>query len=142
MTSALGLKARRLDIATEKIEGEYDIVTSFEVLEHLPEAECGLRTLKHAFRKQLIVSIPNVGYIGCRLRLALFGRFPITMCRMHIKEHVRHWTERDFREWVASEGLTVIRVEGQYGPDWLPWKLFPGLFAKGLVYIVEHGTRP
>ncbi len=76
--------------------------------------------------------------MGSRLRLAIFGRFPTTNCIMHIKEHVRHWTPKDFKEWVAKEKLKVIRVEGQYGCPFTPWRKWPSLFAKGIVYVLEH----
>lgn len=138
---ARGFNARLVDITSEPIGAEYDYITCFEVFEHIPEAETALRNLKDAFRNQLIISVPNVGYIGCRMRLALCGRFPITMCVYHIKEHVRHWTPRDFSEWMKLEGLTVARIEGQYGPSWLPWKKFPGLFASGLVYFIERDAN-
>jgi len=138
MTQASGFDAELLDLATDEIRGQYDFVTCFEVLEHIPEAEVALRHLKAAFRKQLIISVPNIGYLGCRLRLALFGRFPTTNCIMHIKEHVRHWTPKDFCEWVSQEGLQVVRIEGQYGSELVPWKKLPFLFARGLVYVIEH----
>ena len=138
ITRSQGFDADRANLAEEDLTGTFDYVTCFEVLEHIPEAEIALRRLKKCFRRQLIVSTPNVGYFGCRLRLAVFGRFPITMCVMHIKEHVRHWTPKDFKEWVAREGLRVVRVEGQYGLRFTPWKLWPSLFARGVVYVIEH----
>jgi len=138
MTQSLGFSVRQLDLVRDSVESAFDIVTCFEVIEHISEAEHALRTLKSAFRKQLIVSIPNIGYIGSRIRLALFGRFPITNCQLHIKEHLRHWTVLDFKEWIALEDLRVVRIEGQYGPRWLPWRRFPSLFAKGIVYVIEH----
>ena len=127
-----------IDLLSDEIPGEHDYATCFEVIEHISEAEIVLQKLKKTFRKQLIISIPNIGYIGCRLRLALFGRFPITNCYMHIKEHVRHWTCKDFKEWAAHHGLRVVRVEAQYGTFGTPWKRIPSLFSAGLVYFLEH----
>jgi len=128
-----------LDLSTQDIPGEYDYVTCFEVLEHIPNAEDALVRLRDTFRRQLIVSVPNVGYVDSRVRLALFGRFPVTNCIYHIKEHVRHWTERDFREWVATFGLRVVRVAAQYeGGRFLPVDRFPGLLSPGLVYVLER----
>jgi hypothetical protein len=86
----------------------------------------------------VILSIPNVGYLGSRIRLALFGRFPTTNCVYHIKEHVRHWTLTDFREWTSRLGLRITHVEAQYGAP-VARRLRPGLFAKGIVYRVEAG---
>src|ERR1041385_6732678 len=80
MTRSAGFQVEAADIAQKEIRAEYDYITCFEVLEHIADAESAIRHLRKAFRKQLIVSIPNVGYVGCRIRLAVFGRFPVTMC--------------------------------------------------------------
>jgi methionine biosynthesis protein MetW len=135
---ALGFEADVVNIGESEIDGTYDYVTCFELLEHIAEAETALLRLSRAFTHQLIVSVPNIGSIGCRVRLGVFGRFPITNCVMHIKEHVRHWTPTDFREWVAHHGLCVARSEGQYGVKGTPWRSWPSLFATGMVYVLEH----
>ena len=141
LTRAIGASATVLNISEQEIGEIYDYVTCFEVLEHIPDAEAALRRLKRAFRKQLIISIPNIGFFACRIRLALLGRFPLTNCQLHIKEHVRHWTVKDFREWVKLEGLRIVQVEGQYGLPYSPWKSWPSMFASGLVYVLEHTER-
>lgn len=141
LTKAAGFEAFRLDLATDEIEGTFDYVTCFEVLEHIPEAEAAFEKLARACRRQLIVSVPNVGYIDSRIRLALFGRFPVTNCIYHVKEHVRHWTERDFREWVDHMGWRVDQVAAQYaGGRFLPVDRYPGLLSPGLTYVLSRKT--
>lgn len=142
MTNAAGFEAEVRDIGCSRIPEQYDFITCFEVIEHIADAETAVRNLKDSFRKKLIISVPNIGYVVCRLRLAVFGRFPLTNCIMHIKEHVRHWTPKDFREWAANLGLRVVGMEGQYGSRFLPWKIWPTLFASGMVYVLEHQPGP
>src|SRR5690349_1072114 len=99
-TRAAGFEADVLDPATQDLPGgPYDFVTCFEVIEHIADAEAVLRRMKAAFTRQLIISVPNIGHFSCRLRLAVFGRFPLTRVMLHVKEHVRHWTPKDFRDW-------------------------------------------
>jgi methionine biosynthesis protein MetW len=142
MTRRRGFESFVLDIGTTDIEGTFDYVTCFEVLEHIPEAELAMSRLKTAFTEQLLISIPNIGSIDSRLRLALFGRFPVTNCIFHIKEHVRHWTERDFREWVEHFDMRVVSVTAQYpGGRFLPVERYPGLLSPGLAYVVEHADQ-
>lgn len=141
MAAEKGFSTKPYDVTSGTLDSMYDYVTLFEVIEHVPDAELALKNIKNAFRNQLIISIPNVGYIGSRLRLAVFGRYPITMCVFHVKEHVRLWTVKDFKEWMVMEGLVVTKIEGQYGPSWLPWKRFPNLCSSGLVYFIEHQDR-
>lgn len=134
LTRSKGFEATTIDILTDEIDGTYDVVTSFEVLEHIADAEVALRKLARAAKGRIIVSIPNVGAINCRLRLAMFGRFPTTRCVFHVKEHVRHWTPIDFREWVASEDLRVVSAQGDWGIKGTPWRRFPALFCRGMIY--------
>lgn len=131
---SLGFDGLVVDVSKEPLPETFDYITCFEVLEHIPNAEEALDRLMQSVRKQLIVSVPNVGYIGSRLRLGLFGRFPNTNCIFHVKEHVRHWTPKDFKEWVDRLGYRLVRSEGQYRRG----RKFPGLFAKGMVYVLEN----
>jgi methionine biosynthesis protein MetW len=136
MTSESGFEVLDLDAGADPLPEGFDVITAFEVLEHIVEAEHAIQRWSAA-APLVIISVPNVGYVGSRIRLALFGRFPVTNCVYHIKEHVRHWTLKDFREWTARLGLRVTHVEAQYGAPGLR-RLWPGLFAKGLVYRVER----
>lgn len=131
-----GFDAMQLNLVTDSIPGHYDYITCFEVVEHIVDAEVAMAKLMAAADK-VIVSIPNVGYIGCRLRLALFGRFPTTQCQLHIKEHVRFWTPKDFSEWADRLSLRVVGVHGQYGLSPF-WHRFPRLFASGIIYELEQ----
>jgi methionine biosynthesis protein MetW len=138
-TRAAGFEADVLDPARDALPGgPYDFVTCFEVIEHIPDAEAALRHMKAAVRNKLFVSVPNIGHFSCRIRLAVFGRFPLTRVVMHVKEHVRHWTPRDFREWSEHEGLRVTKAVGDWGTPLTPWKLFPSLFCAGMIYVLEH----
>lgn len=132
------INAKRYDVSREPLPLQYDVITCFEVLEHMPDVESALRNISSSFSKRLIISVPNIGYIGCRLRLALFGRFPLTHCIFHINEHLRHWTPKDFVELLKSENLMVIKIIGYFGPSWLPWKSFPKLCSEQLIYVIEH----
>jgi methionine biosynthesis protein MetW len=137
-TRAEGFDAEVLDPARQDLPGgPYDFITCFEVIEHIADAEAVLRRMKAAFRKQLIISVPNVGHFSCRLRLAVFGRFPLTRVVLHVKEHVRHWTPKDFRDWAGHEGLRVVKAVGDWGTPLTPWRLMPSLFCAGMIYVLE-----
>jgi methionine biosynthesis protein MetW len=134
---AQGANASVLNIESANAVGSFDFVTCLEVLEHIAHAEVALGRIMQATRRQAVVSVPNVGFIGCRLRLGLFGRFPTTSCVFHIREHVRFWTVADFREWVEHYGYRVVGEHPQHGV-WFLWRRFPSLFASAMVYVVEH----
>jgi methionine biosynthesis protein MetW len=141
MTSRAGFEVMELNAERGPFPDGFDYITAFEVLEHLPEAEFALTSWCAAARKGVLISMPNVGYVGNRIRLMFFGRFPITNCVYHIKEHVRHWTVRDFHEWTERLGLKITSIETQYGLK--PFgNRFPSLFAEGIVWGVEAVGAP
>lgn len=136
MIEASGFEALDIDVSCDELPTDVDIITMFEVLEHIPEAEAAIQRLVAAAGDKVILSVPNVGFIGSRVRLAIFGRFPVTNCVYHIKEHLRHWTPKDFRDWTGQLGIRIVHQEGQYGPPGI-WKVWPSLWAQGMVYAVE-----
>jgi methionine biosynthesis protein MetW len=129
------------DLVVDDLPGVYDVITCFETIEHIPEAEVVLEKIRDACDGLIIMSLPNFGFIDHRIRLALFGRFPDTNIKFHAKEHVRHWTVRDFKDWTRQYGLEVVSVEGQYGSRKLPWRRFPGLFSRQLIYTLRVAGR-
>lgn len=140
MTEEAGFETIELDLDREAPPDGFDYITAFEVVEHVPEAERAVQRLCAAAGREVILSVPNVGYIGSRIRLALFGRFPVTNCVFHIKEHVRHWTPKDFADWAKAIGVRVVHQEGQYGPPLL-WRRWPTIWAEGMVYVLEGGIE-
>lgn len=138
MARGHGIDASVLDPTTTALGGPYDYVTCFEMIEHVHEAERALVHMRDAFTEQLIMSLPNFGYVENRVRLGVFGRFPNTAIQQHAKEHIRHWTTRDYRDWVAHFGLKVVDVLGQGGPRGTPWQRFPAVFCPQVVYVIEH----
>jgi methionine biosynthesis protein MetW len=130
-----GFEAFLLDPSADALPGSYDYITCFETLEHIPRAEEALQKLGRSCAKQVIVSVPNVGYWRNRLRL-LLGRFPVTNITFHIREHLRFWTERDFREWANRLGFDVVQVTAQYNGGRLQQR-YPGLLSAGLVYVLD-----
>src|SRR5262249_9790220 len=72
----LPLDLDQADLAIELAGSEYDVVVCADVLEHLRDPERLLRSLPGLFARQgqLLVSVPNVAYVGVVLELIL-GRF-------------------------------------------------------------------
>ena len=129
----------------EQLDLDADCITMMEVLEHVHDAE-DLMSQALAFRPQFIyVTIPNVGCLMHRIRLAVFGRFPVTTIIYHMKEHIRFWTFKDFTQWSATFGLKVIGFHGQTGVGFAAAdvlaKRFPKLFALQVIYVLKATTH-
>ena len=126
------LTNRLKEIGIDKVE----YVTVMDVLEHVFKAEELMQEIRKLNPKICIVSIPNIGYFGCRLRLLLGGKMPLTIIIYHIREHIRFWTVKDFIYWADKMGFKIKKIEGQHGFPVL-WRFFPSLFASGVVFILE-----
>jgi methionine biosynthesis protein MetW len=143
-----GLQAERFDPARElrdQVPVEVDCITIMEVLEHVHDAEGLMRQALAFAPRRLYVTLPNVGALLHRVRLGLFGRFPVTTIIFHMKEHIRFWTYRDFVQWAGTFGMTVADFHGQTGvgagwADWLALRL-PKLFALQVIYVLDAPQR-
>jgi len=132
-----GVRASVGDIASPEyaLPGTYDYVILSEVLEHVPSPEEVIAKVRGRFRRRLILSLPNIGHYTHRLRL-LFGRFPIQWA-YHPGEHLRFWTLRDFREWLAWMGFAVEREIPYSGVPGLR-RVWPSLFADSVILVVKE----
>jgi len=135
LARAEGINAKVVDVLREDIKtlGEYDYVTAFEVLEHLPNPEVLLSVVR-ALGKQILVTIPNTGYYLYRLRL-LFGRFPRQWIQ-HPAEHLRFWTLTDFQLTAKLSGYEIAVVLPVGGRKTLA-QANPNWFAESLLFVLK-----
>ncbi|MBL8132492.1 MAG: methyltransferase domain-containing protein [Anaerolineae bacterium] len=126
------------DVLAESFPGvTFDWVILSEIIEHLPDPESLLISLKPLAKKGIIVSIPNTGFHQHRLRL-LLGRFPLQWV-VTPGEHLRYWTRADFHWWARRLGFAVAR-EVPYEGTAILKDLLPGLFAAAFVFAL-HSTQ-
>lgn len=116
------------------LEGQYDYIICSEIIEHLPDPESLLNSLRPFVRKGIIVSIPNTGYHQHRLRL-LLGRFPLQWV-VTPGEHLRFWTRADFHWWARQLGFRIVQEVPYEGTPGLK-ALWPSLFAAAFVYVLK-----
>jgi methionine biosynthesis protein MetW len=114
-----------------------DYVCLFEVLEHMFNPEILLGAMVETAERGVFFSFPNTGYVTHRLRLAIFGRFPLQW-RVHPSEHLRFWTLADLKWWLTALGYRNYVIEVYEGVPVLN-RLWPSLFAKGLFVYLPKG---
>ena len=136
---AKGFEVRRLDIMDLDPSDfpDVDYVVASEVLEHLPDPETALLRCGRVARRRIVVTVPNVAFLLHRLRLGLFGKFPVTTV-FHIREHLSLWSVSDFRYWARALGFRVVKVEGLGGVEALGLnEAWPNLLAAQALYVLE-----
>lgn len=112
----------------------FDYIILSEVIEHIVDCEAIIKKLKNKYSKNLIITIPNAGYIWYRLRY-LFGRFPIDE-NEPLNMHIRFWTHKDFLIWAGQLGFGVVKKAGTGGFPIL-WKYWPSLFSRNNLYVLK-----
>jgi methionine biosynthesis protein MetW len=135
---AADIEGEVVDVARDSLAhlaSRAEYVTVMELIEHIENAEDVMRKVHQLGAKRVFVTIPNVGFIGYRLRLALGGRMPLTTCLFHVREHVRFWTVRDFKYWAGHLGFRVLAYYGQGDRARLRWA--PSLLARQIIYELE-----
>ena len=111
----------------------FDYIILSEIIEHIPDPESLLQSLRQYASKGIIVSIPNTGFHQHRLRL-LMGRFPLQWV-VTPGEHLRFWTRADFRWWAKQLGFRIAREVAYEGTPGLK-EVYPSLFAAAFVYVL------
>lgn len=84
----------------------FDLVTSMEVLEHLPNPAAAIHEYKRLTRRYLLLSVPNEPmFRGLRLitghDIKALGDHP---------EHIQHWGLAGFRAFLEAQGLQVVQA--------------------------------
>ncbi len=114
----------------------FDVVTLLQVAEHVQDAEELISQLL-TITNTLVVSVPNTGYWQHRMRL-LLGRFPVTDVVLHMKEHLRFWTQKDFIDMCRYHGWKIKSVQATEPPRGVLARRLPGLFARQIMYVLTN----
>ncbi len=113
-------------------EGCVDVVTSFTVLEHVPDEAAALVEMYRVLRPggKLIISVPNRWWLfethGADLPLLPWNRVPLVSWwpkRLHDRwARARIYRQREITALVARAGFTVTGSQRMTAPmDMIPW---------------------
>jgi 2-polyprenyl-3-methyl-5-hydroxy-6-metoxy-1,4-benzoquinol methylase len=106
--------------------GYFDIVLCLDVLEHLAYPEEALKRMVPLLsdKGQVIVSLPNIRYIGTLKKLIIEGDWPREPSGVFDSTHLRWFTARSARRLFEHSGLRVTA-----------WRRSP---AKPFIGLVRH----
>ena len=151
----LAIEGNLSDGLEKDLGGPFDVIVAGDILEHLPNPEMVLKTLRRLVKDEgvLLVSLPNVANVTVRWSL-LSGRFDYAERGILDKTHLRFFTSRTGRRLVEENGFRVTAVTPTAMPVELavpalgrrPWaaaarasasglaRAVPGLFAYQFVF--------
>jgi SAM-dependent methyltransferase len=107
--------------------GEFDLVTSFHVLEHVPDPVAAVRRMLEWLDGGglLILEVPNAGGLGARL----FGH---AWSGLELPRHLSHFTPTTLERVVTRAGGRVVWCWHQAKPRYYLWSLGYWLRDRGL----------
>lgn len=103
--------------ALDQLEGRFDVVTFWDVLEHFVEPWDALRALAPRLSPDgvVVASIPNIAYLPALREIVLRGRFPYSrQGGIFDLTHVRFFTRASMIEMFEDCGYEVLGCEGAY----------------------------
>jgi 2-polyprenyl-3-methyl-5-hydroxy-6-metoxy-1,4-benzoquinol methylase len=97
----------------EELDGPFDTIVAYDVLEHLVDPWAVLRRLRDlaAPGGHLHVSVPNVRHLSLAYDVYLRGTFGYTAWGHRDQTHLRWFTPRDIEAAVREAGFAVLRSE-------------------------------
>jgi 2-polyprenyl-3-methyl-5-hydroxy-6-metoxy-1,4-benzoquinol methylase len=107
--------SKRVEDALAELPNAYfELLICNDVLEHLPNPEETLRALREklAPKGQLFLSVPNVRFLPVLLQLLLKKDWRYEDAGVLDRTHLRFFTEKSLRRFVAESGFELISLQG------------------------------
>ena len=128
---------------------QYDFIVCGDVLEHLIDSDQVLTLLKNKLKKggKIAISLPNVGFFLYRLML-FFGEWRYSKLGVMDQTHLRFFTLRSMKRFIASQRLKVLRYDslnemrGIFFLIKLLGKVWPSLFAAQVTFLLTPEQNP
>ena len=95
----------RIASSLTDVDGRFDVITCWHVLEHLPDPVASLREMRSKLTADgaLILSVPDAGGLQSRI----FGRF---WFHRDVPRHLSHFDLESLRRTLARAGFRVVKV--------------------------------
>ena len=99
-------------------DGSFDVITMWDVIEHLPDPLAELREVRRVLRQDgcLLINTPNeasllklLAWLGYRLSL---GRFEYPIRKLYHQYHLLYFTPLTLRRLFERAGLDVLKLKG------------------------------
>lgn len=136
----------RSDVTTQALpfsDGNFDVVSAQDVLEHVFEPEKVLREINRVTRRYAIICVPNFSSLPSRIQ-CLFGKIPEN--NKHHKGHVYWFNLPVLKSVLIKTGFRIVKYRVNHQAMEVPLlgaliglltKIWPDLFALSFVVLAE-----
>ncbi|MFH1824876.1 MAG: class I SAM-dependent methyltransferase [Candidatus Firestonebacteria bacterium] len=94
-------------IKTDLKNEKFDVMTMFEVMEHIPNINENLKKIYNHLKNKgvLIISVPNFN----SLQRFIFGRY---WCHIDVPRHLYHFTRKTIKKLLLNNGFVIEKTFG------------------------------
>jgi SAM-dependent methyltransferase len=116
---------------------EFDVVTMWHVLEHMPDPIAALSIVEHVLKPGglLLFGVPNIASFEARV----FGR---RWFSLDAPRHLVHFSPDTARRAVEAAGLTLVRIDHSTGTAGMVYSLMGDLTGISLKLRGKHLSEP
>jgi len=88
-------------------DGSFDVVTQFDVIEHLPDPKSEIKEMGRVLKKGglLVLTTPNIGSLAAKI----LGKNWLELKR--VREHIYFFSNKTLSKMLSDCGFNVVRIE-------------------------------
>jgi 2-polyprenyl-3-methyl-5-hydroxy-6-metoxy-1,4-benzoquinol methylase len=120
------LRIRKGSVMDLDPEGCFDVLTAWDVLEHVVDVEGILRKFRHLLKPEglILLRVPDFGFVQRDLPAGFFQRYMSQVFPLSINQHIHHFTEKSLRRLLQQSGYDVLECwpseDDEYTPREIP----------------------
>ena len=109
-----------LDI--ELVYGKYDIVTAWDVLEHISDVDRFLRKIVHLIKQDglFLIRVPDFSFMQNNLPREFISSYMTEVYPLGLHQHLYHFSQKSIQEFLFRSGFEIIEQWESQNDEYTP----------------------